>query len=103
MNQPKELMFVLGRNHLGFLLDQERKHWLLKTDKKARLPEDKNLKNEVDTIFNNIDSDKNNNFKKMKLSTSILICISILLVFNEFNYIEAKKIILQVVFVKKNY
>lgn len=40
MNKPKSIKWVLGINGLGFLLDQERKHWLLKTDKNKQTQDD---------------------------------------------------------------
>lgn len=40
MNNPNSIMWVLGPNGLPFLLEQERKHWLLKTDKNKQTQDD---------------------------------------------------------------
>ena len=34
---PNKILWYLGYNNLGLILDQERKHWLLKTDKKKQI------------------------------------------------------------------
>ena len=34
---PKKLFWMLGYNNLSLILDQERKHWLMKTDKKKQI------------------------------------------------------------------
>lgn len=41
MTNPNEIMWLLGYNGLSVILDQERKHWLLKTDKKKQIQDDK--------------------------------------------------------------
>lgn len=40
MNNPNNILWVLGTNGLSFLMDQERKHWLLKTDKNIETQDD---------------------------------------------------------------
>ena len=34
---PKKILWYLGYNNLGIMLEQERKHWLLKTDKRKQV------------------------------------------------------------------
>lgn len=40
MSAPKKMTWYCGTNGLGFILDQERKHWLLKTDKNKQVQDD---------------------------------------------------------------
>ena len=34
---PNKIMWYLGYSNLGLILEQERKHWLLKTDKRKQV------------------------------------------------------------------
>lgn len=40
MSTPNKIIYYGGTNVLGFLMNQERKHWLLKTDKKKQVQDD---------------------------------------------------------------
>ena len=34
---PEKILYHLGYNNLGLILDQERKHWMMKVDKKLQI------------------------------------------------------------------
>ena len=40
MSTPNKMTWYVGTNGLSFILDQERKHWLMKTDKKKQVQDD---------------------------------------------------------------
>ena len=41
MSTPNKIQWFLGYNRLNLILEQERKHWLLKTDKKKMFQDTK--------------------------------------------------------------
>lgn len=53
---PNKILWYLGYNNLGLILEQERKHWLLKTDKKKQL-QDKTTGDIFEGILDNRGSD----------------------------------------------
>ena len=45
---PNKIMWYLGYNNLGLILEQERKHWLMKTDKMKQVQDKSdNIKTKV--------------------------------------------------------
>ena len=57
MSIPNKIMWLLGYNNLGFILEQERQHWLLKTDKKKQIQDKVTgdmFSGEIDNIGSNI-------------------------------------------------
>ena len=53
---PKKIFWMLGYNNLSLILDQERKHWLMKTDKKKQI-QDKSgnvFQGQIDNIGSDI-------------------------------------------------
>ena len=55
-NIPEKIYFHLGYNNLGLLLDQERKHWLMKVDKQKQV-QDKTTGEIYEGTVNNLASD----------------------------------------------
>ena len=53
---PKKIFWMLGYNNLSLILDQERKHWLMKTDKKKQV-QDKTTGDLFQSQIDNIGSD----------------------------------------------
>ena len=53
---PKKIFWMLGYNNLSLILDQERKHWLMKTDKKKQI-QDKLTGDIFEGQIDNIGSD----------------------------------------------
>lgn len=53
---PKKIFWMLGYNNLSLILDQERKHWLMKTDKKKQI-QDKTTGEIFQSQIDNIGSD----------------------------------------------
>lgn len=53
---PKKLFWMLGYNNLSLILEQERKHWLMKTDKKKQI-QDKTTGDLFQGQIDNIGSD----------------------------------------------
>ncbi len=55
-NIPEKIYYHLGYNNLGLLLDQERKHWLMKVDKQKQV-QDKTTGEIYEGTVNNLASD----------------------------------------------
>lgn len=53
---PNKIMWYLGYNNLGLILEQERKHWLMKTDKKKQI-QNKDSGDIYEGILDNLGSD----------------------------------------------
>ena len=53
---PNKIEYHLGYKNLGLILDQERKHWLMKTDKK-NIIQDVNTGDKFQGTIDNIGSD----------------------------------------------
>lgn len=56
MSIPNKMYWFLGYNNLGFILEQERKHWLMKTNKKKQI-QDKHTGDMFQGQIDNIGSD----------------------------------------------
>ena len=72
---PKKLYMFLGYNNLSLILEQERKHWLLKTDKKKQL-QDKNTGDVFQGVVDNIGSDIILETEKLPVKNDIIQHIS---------------------------
>ena len=55
MGIPEKIIHHLGYNTLGLMLDQDRKHWLMRVDKNKSI-QDKNKKKKKKSVIDNLGS-----------------------------------------------
>lgn len=72
---PNKIMWYLGYNNLGLILEQERKHWLMKTDKMKQV-QDKNTGDIFQGIMDNMGSDIVIEASKLPIKNDIVPTIS---------------------------
>lgn len=68
---PDKIIWYLGYNNLGLMLEQERKHWLLKTDKRKQI-QDKATGDIFEGEIDNRGSDVKVKSSKLPIKTTIL-------------------------------
>lgn len=69
MSIPNKILWLLGYNNLAFVLEQERQHWLLKTDKKKQI-QDKITGDMFQGQIDNIGSDIILNTEKLPITNN---------------------------------
>ena len=74
MSIPNKILWLLGYNNLAFVLEQERQHWLLKTDKKKQI-QDKITGDMFQGQIDNIGSDIILNTEKLPITNNAVTSI----------------------------
>ena len=74
MSIPNKILWLLGYNNLAFILEQERQHWLLKTDKKKQI-QDKITGDMFQGQIDNIGSDIILNTEKLPITNNAVVSI----------------------------